>query len=382
VLVVAVIMMIIMFAFLAFAVDIGYILTTQAQAQRAADAAALAGAIELASQDRLTQDSILDLYDAARDSAVEFAGLNRVAGDGATINRNGWNLPVGDVVIGRLDDTTDRSVQLTFADWEHYNAVQVRIRRTQSSEDGRVPLYFSRLLGVDSASVVAEAIAVLQFGMDGFRATEETGNVGALPFALDLNIWNDLLAGNGPDNYEYDEETDSIWSGHDGLLEIVMYPGGGGGNGNGNGSHTTPGNFGTIDIGSSGNSTNDLVRQINEGISPDDLAHHGGELALDPLTESMTLNGDTGLSAGLEDALVGVMGAPRIIMLYDSVTGQGNNAQYNIVGFAGVRIVDVNLRGRDKGIVIQPAIVTDPAIIVNETSTSSFYISGPPRLAR
>ena len=142
VMVLAVFLMAIMFTFVAFAIDVGYILTAETQAQRAADSAALAGAIELASQDRLTENSILDIYDAVRDEAVAFAALNRVAGDGATINRNTWNLPIGDVVLGRLDDTTDRDANLTFADWQNYNAVQVRVRRTSLSQDGQVPLFF------------------------------------------------------------------------------------------------------------------------------------------------------------------------------------------------------------------------------------------------
>ena len=147
--------------------------------------------------------------------------------------------------------------------------------------------------------------------------------------------------------------------------------------GNGNSGQTTTGNFGTIDIGSGNNSTDDLIRQIIDGISPDDLSHHGGELSLDPLTDSMTITGDTGLSSGMDDVLQSIVGEPRIIMLYDSVGGNGNTTEYNIVGFAGIRIVEVQLQGNNKHITIQPAIVTDDAVIVNETSGVEFLRQRP-----
>ena len=66
-------------------------------------------------------------------------------------------------------------------------------------------------------------------------------------------------------------KTKSVTSGSDGWLELNLFP-------NGTGA---PGNRGTVDIGSPGNSTNDIERQILYGVSPSDLAFHGGKLELD-----------------------------------------------------------------------------------------------------
>ncbi len=79
----------------------------------------------------------------------------------------------------------------------------------------------------------------------------------------------------------------------------------------------------------------------------------------------MSLNGHTGVSAGVESDLQSIIGQTRIIPLYSSVNGNGHNAVYTIVRFVGVTIVDVNLQGSKstKHITIQPAFVLEPNTI-------------------
>ena len=105
----------------------------------------------------------------------------------------------------------------------------------------------------------------------GFRIPSDGGNLGILPFALDEDTWNDLIAGNADDDWHWDEETETISSGSDNVLEVNLYPQGTG----------SPGNRGTVDVGSSNNSTNDIARQILHGASPEDLEHIGGKIELD-----------------------------------------------------------------------------------------------------
>jgi hypothetical protein len=134
-----------------------------------------------------------------------------------------------------------------------------------------------------------------------------------------------------------------------------------------------------VDIGSSNNSTSDIARQIVEGVSPDDLEHHGGKLELDDNGE-LELNGDTGISAGVKDELASIMGEPRII----PVVGPGNNATYTIVKFAGVRIMDVKLTGKmsQKRVIIQPCPIVTAGAIYGETSGSSSLVFTPVKLVR
>lgn len=57
------------------------------------------------------------------------------------------------------------------------------------------------------------------------------------------------------------------------------------------------------------------------------------------------LQGDTGISAGIEASLKSVIGTTGAMPIFISVSGPGNNATYTIVKFVGVRIMAVNLRG-------------------------------------
>ena len=47
------------------------------------------------------------------------------------------------------------------------------------------------------------------------------------------------------------------------------------------------------------------------------------------------LNGDTGISAGVKDELASIKGQPRIIPIFSTVSGNGNNAQLHDRQVAG-----------------------------------------------
>jgi hypothetical protein len=139
-----------------------------------------------------------------------------------------------------------------------------------------------------------------------------------------------------------------------------------------------------IDIGSNNNSTADISRQIVEGVSPDDLEHHGGKLELDDSGE-LELNGDTGISAGVKDELESIKGNRRVITIFDRVAGNGNNAQYTIVQFVGVRIMEVKLTGKMSGkrVIIQPAnTIARGAIPATSDQPSSYFVYSPVWLLR
>ncbi len=190
-----------------------------------------------------------------------------------------------------------------------------------------------------STSVMAQSIK--GFALPAGSAQK----IAILPFALDLQTWNQAFENCSKDDYCYDESTQRVVTGSDGKPEVNLYPQGTG----------SPGNRGTVDIGGANNSTADLARQIVDGISEADLNELGKPLVFDDEGQ-LTLNGDTGISAGVKDELASIIGQTRVIPIFSSVTGNGNNAKYRIVKWAGVRILDVKLTGpmSKKMVMVQP----------------------------
>ena len=209
------------------------------------------------------------------------------------------------------------------------------------------------------------------------------------PFALNVDVWNDLLNGVSPNGDHYYATNDGdVYPFGDGILELNLYPGGGEeastpGPSNHGPVQLAPGNFGTVDIGNASGSTADIVRQITEGPSMDDMAYHGGQLTLGD-DGTLILSGDPGLSGGMKDALESIIGQPRTILLFSTVSGTGTNSVYTIVGFAGVRVLDVKLTGKlaDKYVYIQPANVVDSTVIVDGSSDVSDFVYKPPTLVQ
>ena len=54
---------------------------------------------------------------------------------------------------------------------------------------------------------------------------------------------------------------------------------------------------------------------------------------------------------------------PRTLPLFQSITLNGDNTQYTLVGFVGIRIVDLKLTGNKRYVTVQPAYVFDPTAI-------------------
>jgi hypothetical protein len=346
--------------------------------QRSADAAALAACWELLDDDRLKRaPDMTDDIQAARLRAAEFAAANPVLNDPPAVDQNYANSPDGDVVAGYLHDPNDVNEQLSFANPDEFNSMLVRVRR-DSERNGPVELMFAQVLGFASSEIQAEAVATLKDGIVGYHVSEQTGNAELLPFTLHRDPWNDLLDGVGTytDDYTYDESSGQVVVGPDGIDELNLYPGGGTG-------QLPPGNFGTVDIGAPDNSASDICRQILYGVNEDDLAYFGGTLELGP-DGTLDLNGDTGLSAAVKDELLAIKGMPRAIPIFKEVVSPGENAVFTIVGFSGIRIMNVKLTGpmKKKEVIIQPAFVIDDSAIAGAGSGSSYYVYQPARLVR
>jgi len=361
-------------------VDVGMLYRARSEAQASADAAAMAGAWKLLDNDKLKGTANMTaVISAARTAAIEMAARNKIINTSPSLsasisnNANGD----GDIIVGYLSDPDNNpSEPLSTADPGLFNTVRVRVRR-DAQHSSPIDLYFAGVFGRLTADISAEAYATFKDGVVGYKVDDTTGNADLLPLALKVTAWDNLLSGafTSGDNYTYNAATGAVTAGPDGIKELNLYPGGA--------SQLPPGNFGSVDIGNPNNSTADLSRQIRDGVSEDDLAYFGGELVLGP-DGTVALNGDTGLSAAIKDDLTSIIGKPRAILLYSSVTGPGNNSVFTIVGFVGIRILDVQLTGSksSKHVIIQPAFVVDDAAMTGPGSGSSNFVYAPVHLVR
>ncbi len=354
----AAVMLVAVMGFAALAVDVGFMTETKAQMQAAADGAALAAALEMPDGWGPGKKATSTAVDSAGRSAAQVVGATYRVGEQAAAYVD----TTRDIRFGqRTKDANGAWVET----WgvSPYSMVEVTIHRDQPIQgnvvtraDQQLPLFIAPVMGNNYASLTAKATAVLSPG-NGFYIPPGSGAFcPLLPLAIDETSWNNLINnGSGSDNYKYNSNG-TVTSGADGIKEISLYP---------DSSGSLPsGNRGTVDIGSSNNSTADLSRQIRYGPNEADLAYFGGKLQI-PTGGLLALNGDTGLSAGIKDDLAAIIGQARAIPVFRSVSGPGNNATYQICKFVGIRILYVKLTGSpsSKTVIVQPAPVFDGTII-------------------
>jgi hypothetical protein len=365
---------IVLIAMVAFSVDIGYVLSAKEELQRTADASALAACWEYG-QKLSNGNTSTESIGYARSTAVQYASSNHVTGNAMTLDSNTSNEPGGDLVFGYIADFENSQSEFQTNSSNGVNAVRIRLHKNSTS-NGEVPFFFARVFGLQGQVLETEAIAGMVCDVKGFRAPADGTNVDILPYALDLETWNNLINGNSSDNYRWNADTSQIESGSDGWVEVNLFPQGTG----------SPGNRGTVDIGGCNNSTSDIARQILHGISPEDFqdfAAQGRTLEFNDAGK-LYLNGDTGISAGVKDELAAIKGQPRIIPIFESVSGNGNNAEYTIVKWQGIRIMAVKLTGSmsQKHVTVQVAPVLANGVIPSTTVGTSKYVYSPVVLVR
>jgi hypothetical protein len=160
--VLAALLMVTIFAFVAFAIDIGFIALTRSRLQNNADAGALAAAQELSGI-----DSPATVRANARQAALDVV----VANAGGSLANANFD-PNLDVVFGR--QTYDPVTQTYSYQWGDeftpYNVVKVFGRRdmrppdplTSEVLDQRLPLFFAPVIGENKAAVETFAVASFQ----------------------------------------------------------------------------------------------------------------------------------------------------------------------------------------------------------------------------
>jgi Flp pilus assembly protein TadG len=362
-------LMVVLMGFTAFGLDIGYISMVRCQLNSASDGAALGGAYELASGlGPGTNPSQSTVANAAKTAAVNVAGSNRAGEKNSVLVNSSDNIRLGRRTNNGSGWTNSWGTQ-------PYNLIEVSAIRGSAgsgSGDAALPLFFARALGQSTANLSVTSRAALLPGI-GFKVVTNpgTGYAPILPIAYDLPSWNALKAGTGNDDYSYNTTTGAVTAGSDGIKEIDLYPYGN--------QSLVPGNRGTVKIGVSNNSTATLSDQIRYGVSDAQLNAIGGTIEI-PSGSSITLGGNPGLSAAIKDDLTAIIGQPRAIPIFSAVSGPGNNAQFTIVRFVGIRILFVQLTGGNKRVIAQPAVVISDTVVAGNATTASDYVYTKPKL--
>jgi Flp pilus assembly protein TadG len=359
-------MAVVVCAMAAFGIDIAGYLVAKTELQRSADSAVMAACWEYHAK-RIEGFSHADAMYHSRTVAIDYAALNTIGSINPELDRNSVNNPDGDIVFGIFNDFGAGNVDLIPDASGAVNAIRVTVRKS-AARNGEFQFRIAPLFGITSHSLEATSTAAMTLNIRGFRGPGAQ-NLDILPFAIKETDWQNLLNGVGQDQWTWDAQNETVTAGSDGVVELNMFP------------HVTgsSGNSGTIDIGPSNNSTSDLNRQILEGVSQEDLDHIGGKLELDE-NGQLVLNGDTGISAGMKAALTSIIGKPRVICVYSSVSGNGNNANFVIIKFVGIRIMEVDFKGgknTSKRVIIQPAPIVARFVIPSSDPQTSDYIYSP-----
>jgi len=112
-----------------------------------------------------------------------------------------------------------------------------------------------------------------------------------------------------------------------------------------------PGNWGTLNLGPSSNSTESINDQILNGLQQShlDALRSEGRISSNEMidsSEAFNSNGDPGLSAGMKSSIDAILGQTRLIPIYDTMTGEpGNNLEFHITGWGVALVTDSRFKG-------------------------------------
>jgi Flp pilus assembly protein TadG len=361
-------MLVPLLAMLAFSIDAGWMTLAKQDLQNAADAAALAGAEKLqdlyvqynqpgqtSQSSILTQATTHSGSNSPMATAEAFASYNRAG------NKN-LGVPDTDVSFGFLDAQGNYTSPYS----GFPNTIQVVVRR-DSTANGSLGLFFGGVLGTTSVDLEATARATIYSGTVSSLQSIAGVDAHILPVALDYTFWDRFYAnGTSPDGLTHMNDGNG-----QAQLQVYPYPG------------NAPGSFGLIDVGPPSNYTPAFRNWIDDGETPNDIKYLvNNNLVPVSMQAPQPWKVGPGLTSTLLDNFQSVEGQPNLIPLfqaaqypsaangntYIAASGTGQNAAYNIVGFAGVTVSQATDRGGSMIISIQPAAVVDPtSVITNPT---------------
>ena len=389
--VVAAILLVMLLGMVALAVDLGYIMLTKTSLQAATDASCLSGGTELINGMGLQANPPEWVTASASALAKQYAAMHPNGDVTETYLDKSRDVRFGWANFNNEEDKWDQHWGEEIPGVGGYNLIGVTLRRSvlnSSNDDRPLPLIFAKVMGRSFSTLETSAAAVIM-PANGIRlGAGEEDTTDLLPFVIRERLWKKYrraqayyaargiptdatelrqIIDNDANNYwgtpptgeplfghwvfkqnqapEFKQDFADIWScecgfdaknsvpffGSDGILEMDIFPR----------DDYTAGNFGTVDIGSFSNSTNDIARQILHGVNSEDLSY----LDDGALTLPQTLQGDTGVSSGIKDEIEAVYGQCRTMLLFDTLYNPGNNALFHVIDMAGIRIMQVEMSG-------------------------------------
>jgi Flp pilus assembly protein TadG len=355
------ILLVVICAMLAFALDLGRVAVCRAQLQNAADASALAAASALGTDNQIVAYKAgIQTSDiaTARARAQTFAQANSYDLNGAiSIELDTTN----DVSTGTLSYPYSLSSNYANSGAATLNSVRVQTY-INTSHGGNHTFLFAPVLNQFSTTIQATATATVQlFPVASTRVITGLRSP-FLPITMSLSDWNQMVnQQTGTDTLSYDSSTGKVVSGSDGLYEQQLYPG----------SNTSSSNSGLIQFGTSSHSNSVLSDEISNGPTSSQVLLQWPPSGSPPwdANHQFTINGDPGWRASNFDALADAIGQVRLIPINDGTPpGNGANATYTIVKLAPVRIMASDKGGKSNGsALVQPAVLNDPTLVPGTT---------------
>lgn len=387
-------------ALVAFAVDLNYVWTVDAQVQNAADASALAGADQLLAPNTVaclpnTSPSQWDELEQLAQQAAVRAAKARAATEtaaGSSVVLNDADVEVGYIMDPSSGPNTTAGKFQPVPSGYFPNSVRVTARLDGTVPAGPLRLCFGPLLGKPSVARQAQATASLRgqnvtgfngagsrmlpiaMGMDARDAllgkpTDTSGNIG---FGLGgllsiLNLLNLLYLLFPPapppgvsihDAYTVTlpiaggaQAPANVRAGPDGIPEAQVAT-----------TQTQPGDFYLVSLRNApvtGDSV--YVNWILNGPSSADLGTFGPNGLQANALAPATMYAGPNVDSAMDSALKSVVGQTRIVPVYTSYQNAGGVATYKVIGFAAVVVVAVNLQGPNPSMTLQPTATVDPS---------------------
>lgn len=331
----------------------------------AAEASALAGARQLASDRRLLLESDPEiLADQAVQAAMMAAIENRVAGQPVIINEGDISFPQP-----AADDTSHSSS--SERNQPAPESILVTAHRTRF-RGNPVALFIGGLTGQPFGDAAGRAGAAILGNVVGVRPLPGSV-VPAIPLAIwqadptaqRVDTWQTAIEQRkGRDDFGFDEHSHTVTGGSDGIPELTLRSARRGG-------PVSEANVQLVDVGSKFQDEQ-ILHQFQLGWSTTHLEDWGGELRLataSPISgsDSLTLEGLPELEADDLDALYGILGEPRIALLYSEATPKERSKIQSVdcVRLVAIRVLKVTSQSDGScRITVQPTVLATRSALV------------------
>lgn len=344
----------------------------RAESTQSAQAAALAAARELLT-DQLLRDDLQPSATAfhqsrARQAAVEISHRY-------STQANTPLLSASDVQIGSIVWNHETKQTLFLRNTVKPNRVEVALTNHPGDSSGR--LILSNVTGIDRAQIVAHATVALENNIVGFRPMAKVP-IPLIPLALPddtegrlSGCWtHDVQLQHGRDQWSWNDGQQRPETTSDRLPEITISIGS-------DRSTVRPGQGTIMTVLPTRSVTNTTISEFTTGISVDDLSGADKELLTFPAVASRINISTTALSE-IEAALRSIKGLPRIFpIITTSEDAPDVEPHPTLTRVVGARVMDVQKLDTEIRVTLQPCVLsTATAVIapVGSTTPQNRYI--------